>query len=91
MTRQSWKKTLAIVSMTAKIYANQQLSGNVSGEGSKLLGLKWDKVADTLAITFPQERAEPTNREILGKLAPIYDPLGLVSTTTLEVHLSGSL
>ena len=28
--------------------------------------VKWDKVADTLAITFPQERAEPTKRGILG-------------------------
>ena len=65
-------------------YAKQQLSVNVSGEGSKLLGLKWDKVADTLAITFPQERAEPTKRGILGKLARIYDPLGLVSPTTLQ-------
>ena len=65
-------------------YAKQQLSANVSGEGSKLLGLKWDKVADTLAITFPQERAEPTKRGILGKLARIYDPLGLVSPTTLQ-------
>ena len=65
-------------------YAKQQLSANVSGEGSKLLGLKWDKVADTLAITFPQERAEPTKRGILGKLAHIYDPLGPVSPTTLK-------
>ena len=65
-------------------YAKQQLSTNVSREGSKLLGLKWDKVADTLAITFPQERAEPTKRGMLGKLAHIYDPLGLVSPTTLQ-------
>ena len=65
-------------------YAKQQLNANVSGEGSKLPGLKWDKVADTLPITFPQERAEPTKREILGKLARIYDPLGLASPTTLQ-------
>ena len=65
-------------------YTKQQLSANVSGEGGKLLGLKWDKVADTLAITFPQERAELTKRGILGKLAHIYDPLGLASLSTLQ-------
>ena len=65
-------------------YAKQQLSANVSGEGSKLLGLRWDKVADTLAITFPQERVEPTKRGILGKLARVYDPLALATATTLQ-------
>lgn len=65
-------------------FTKQQLSANISGEGSKILGLKWDKVADTLAITFPQERAKPTKRGILGKLACIYDPLGLASPTTLQ-------
>ena len=65
-------------------YARQQLSANASGEGSKPLGLKWDKVADTLAVTFPHERAELTKRGILGKLARIYDPLGLASPTTLQ-------
>ena len=39
---------------------------------------------DTLAITFPQERAEPSKNGILGKLARIYDPLCLVSPTTLQ-------
>ena len=62
-------------------YAKQQLSANVSGQGSKLPGPKWDKVADTLAIPFPQERAEPTKRGILGKLTRI----------TREVHLSRAL
>jgi len=74
-------------------YAKQQLSANVSGQGNKLLGLKWDKVADTLAITFPQERAEPTKRGILGKLARIYDPpwSSFSHNATREVHLSGGL
>ncbi|XP_068715399.1 uncharacterized protein [Montipora foliosa] len=65
-------------------YTKQQLSANVSGVGTKLLGLKWDEVADTPAITFPQERAEPTKRGILGKLGCIYDYLGLASPTTLQ-------
>ena len=68
-------------------YAKQQLNANVSGKGSKLLGLKWDKIADTLAITFPQERAEPTKREILGKLARIYDPRVQPCTQLLDKTL----
>ena len=64
-------------------YAKHQL-GSASGEGSKLLGLSWDKVADTLSVTFPMANAEPTKRGILGKLARIYDPLGLVSPMTLQ-------
>ena len=67
--------------------AKQQLGANATGEGSKLLGLEWDKIADTLALTFPQEKAETTKRGILGKLARIYDPLGLVSPTTLQRKL----
>ena len=38
-------------------YAKQQLNVNVSGEGSKLLGLKWDKVADTLDTPLPDALA----------------------------------
>ena len=74
-------------------YAKQQLSVNVSGEGSKLLGLKWDKVADTLAITFPQEKAEPTKKGILGKVGShLRSPWSSFShNATRKVHLSGGL
>ena len=72
------------INYSADTYTKQQLSANVSGVGTKLHGFKWDEVADTLAITFPQERVEPTKRGILGKLACIYDPLGLASPTMLQ-------
>ena len=62
-------------------YAKQQL-GLDSGEAS-LLGLMWDKREDTIGVRFPSETAEPTKRGILGKVARIYDPLGLVSPITL--------
>ena len=49
-----------------------------------MLGLKWNKAEDTLTIIFPEERHTVTRRGILGKLAKIYDPLGLVSPLKLE-------
>ena len=62
-------------------YAKQQL-GVKTGE-TKLLGLPWDKNRDSIQITVRNEAAENTKRGILGKLAKIYDPLGLVSPLTL--------
>ena len=38
---------------------------------------------DTIGVTFSSEKAEATKRGILGKIARIYDPLGLVSPVTL--------
>ena len=75
------------VKETKDTYAKQNLNGEGSGGGTKLLGLEWDKSEDTLAITFPQEDTNPTKRAILGKLARIYDPLGLTSPTTLQEKL----
>ena len=62
-------------------FAKQQL--NVKPTESKMLGLKWDKHQDTLAVMIPTEQAKPTKRGILGKLASIYDPLGLIAPLTL--------
>ena len=68
-------------------FAKQQL--NVKPTESKMLGLKWDKHQDTLAVMIPTEQAKPTKRGILGKLASIYDPLGLIAPLTLTgKHLS---
>ena len=36
-------------------YVKQQLGTNASEEGSKLLGLEWNKVADTLAVAFSEK------------------------------------
>ena len=62
-------------------YAKEQL--NVKHEETKMLGLKWDKQQDTLAVVIPTEESAPTKRGILGKLARIYDPLGTISPLTL--------
>ena len=65
----------------SQTFAKQQL--NVKSGDSKLLGLAWDKISDTLTVTFPQESLSTTKRGILSKLARIYDPLGLVSPITV--------
>jgi hypothetical protein len=63
-------------------YAKQQLL--VKSSETKLLGLKWDKRKDTLAVTFPDDEVQKTKRGVFSKLAKVYDPLGLVSPVTLE-------
>ena len=52
-----------------------------------LLGMKWNKDAVTIAVSIPQETAVPTKRGILGKVAKVYDPLGLAAPLTLEGKL----
>jgi len=49
----------------------------------KLLGLPWNKEADTIAVTFPEEPADITKRTILRFLASEYNPLGLTFPTML--------
>lgn len=54
----------------------------VNKSETKLLGLPWDKSKDTLYVkTSPNPVT--TKREGLSELAKVYDPLGLVSPTTL--------
>ena len=66
-------------------FAKQHLG--VQPSETRMLGLKWNKAEDTLTIIFPEERHPVTRRGTLGKLAKIYDPLGLVSPLTLEGKL----
>ena len=62
-------------------YAKEQL-GAKPGECG-LLGLRWNKDADTIAVIFPQDVAAPTKRGVLGKVAKVYDPLGLAAPLAL--------
>ena len=66
-------------------YAKEQL-GVKPGECG-LLGLRWNKDADTIAVTFPQEVSAPTKRGVLGKVAKVYNPLGLAAPLTLVEKL----
>ena len=66
-------------------YAKQQLG--IKSRECGLLGLKWNKLTDEVGITIPEEVAQPTKRGILGKVARIYDPLGLIAPITLQGKL----
>jgi uncharacterized protein YoxC len=67
-------------------YAKTQL-GVKAGE-TKLLGLTWNKVDDKIAVQFQKcEIPTPTKREVLSNVAKIYDPLGVVSPTSLTGKL----
>ena len=59
----------------------------VKGGETALLGLKWNKEKDTIGVIFPKNESAPTKRGILGKVAKIYAPLGLVSPITLGCKL----
>ena len=48
-----------------------------------MLGLKWGKEEDSLVVVIPVEETQPMKRGILGKMAKIYDPLGLIAPLTL--------
>ncbi|CAB4035486.1 Hypothetical predicted protein, partial [Paramuricea clavata] len=66
--------------------AKKQLA--VNPQESKILGLPWNKVSDTLSALFLNEESKtPTKREILSRLAKTYDPLGLASPITLQGKL----
>ncbi len=58
---------------------------------SKVLGLKWNSEKDTLGISMEavleMKTETVTKREILSKLAKIYDPLGMVGPVTVTAKL----
>jgi hypothetical protein len=67
---------------TEPSFAKQQLG--VTNDETKLLGMKWNKSTDQLAVVFPDmESKEDTKRTVLSKLASIFDPLGLAAPVTL--------
>ena len=66
-------------------YTKQQLG--IKPRVCGLLGLKWNKLTDEVGVTIPEEVAQPTKRGILGKVARIYDPLGLIAPMTLRGKL----
>ena len=75
-----------VEAFTEETYAKEQLNSPRRAETS-LLGLPWNKENDTIGVIFPSEKTEHTKREILSKIAKIYDPLGLVSPISLQGKL----
>ena len=65
----------------SQTYAKEQLE--VKPNEAKLLGLPWEKVEDTLAVTFLGDWNEATKREVLKNFALAYDLLGVASPVTL--------
>ncbi len=66
-------------------YAKSQLG--VKKEETKLLGLIWNKTEDTIGVDFPEKQDNMTKRSVLQNIASVYDPLGIVSPTTLAGKL----
>ena len=54
---------------------------------TKILGLTWDKIANTLGVTFSKLEVDPTKRGILQKLASCHNPPGLVAPILLGGNL----
>ena len=71
------------VSDQSLTYAKQELGMKPGDCGLHVLGLKWDKDCDTIAVEFPVELSVPTKRGILSKVPKIYDPFGFFSPVTL--------
>ena len=73
-------------------YVKQQLGGG-DCIGGKLLGLPWDREKDTFSVDLNVVDDGTTKRDVLSQIAKVYDPLGLVSPTTIDgkVTLSGHL
>ena len=64
----------------------QELESDGMANPSKIQGLGWDKQNDTIEVTIPQQVEEEhvTKKTILSHLGSIYDPLGILSPTTVE-------
>ena len=64
-----------------QMIAKQQL--RVKLNETKMLGLPWNKDEDTSAVEIASEVKKLTKQRILQKLASIYDPLRMISPTTI--------
>jgi len=48
----------------------------------KVLGLKWNPLADTFTFKVQPSKLNPTKRTVLSDIARVFDPLGLLSPIT---------
>ena len=62
--------------------AKQQLG--VKPTETKMLGIQWDKENDTLTVQMGSNSESPIKRNILSRLAKIYDPIGISSPLLLQ-------
>ena len=64
----------------------ETLESEDSTNPSKILGITWAKRDDTLEVQVPEpsDNKLSKKRGILTNLASIYDPLGMISPTTVK-------
>ncbi|GFY12001.1 DUF1758 domain-containing protein [Trichonephila clavipes] len=54
----------------------------------KILGIIWNSKEDTFRINrSPPNEVRPTKRQLLSTIAKIYDPLGFLSPTTIQLKI----
>ncbi|GFW25592.1 integrase catalytic domain-containing protein [Trichonephila clavipes] len=54
----------------------------------KILGIIWNSKEDTFRINIsPPNEVRPTKRQLLSTIAKIYDPLGFLSPTTIQLKI----
>ncbi|GFY36056.1 integrase catalytic domain-containing protein [Trichonephila clavipes] len=54
----------------------------------KILGIIWNSKKDTFRINVsPPNEVRPTKRQLLSTIAKIYDPLGFLSPTTIQLKI----
>ena len=70
-----------LVDVDQSTFAKRQLGHSQSEK--KLLGLPWNKSEVTLSVVTVSQEPATTKRSALSQLAGVYDPLGLISPTTL--------
>ena len=60
-------------------------------QDNKVLGLIWDKDADTIIFDFNDIRSKfiehPSKRPVIQSIASIFDPLGLISPITVKMKI----
>jgi hypothetical protein len=65
--------------------SNQWIRSNKTS-GGEILGMKWDKAKDTLAVDFRgcKQTGKGTKRVMLQSIARVYDPLGVTSPLMMD-------
>ena len=80
--RESAKQILSDATFETHKWAAKTQLGVTEGE-SKTLGVGWDKVRDNFIVHLGDPIEKVTKREVLSRLARIYDPLGVAGPLTL--------
>lgn len=75
-------EVLQTIPEEARVMSPSVLLNHSEQTGVKVLGLRWDPVADSFSFKALPSIANPTKRAILSEIARVFDPLGLLSPIT---------